>query len=139
MPAISGKASIASCGWSHRSGSVRSKLIYLVAVVFFVQALICALVVVSVVVQSIWNKSPEATAVTVGVTVCAACYGVYLLIREYRVARWLMYAMTAYIAFVMFRGPAAGSPFDSEARIQVNRIVMMLPMIASCIYLALRQ
>ena len=140
MPAISGKASIGSCGWSHRSRSVRQKTLYLVAVVFFVEALICALAVVSIIVQSIWNKSPEALAVTVGLAVCAACYGVYLLIRDYRVARWLMYAMTAYFVVEMISppdGPRAPL-YYSTARVYLNRALTVLPMVASCIYLARR-
>jgi hypothetical protein len=111
------------------------KLIYAVAVVFFFEALICLASVLAIIPKS-FRYSPAAIATAVATIVCAACYGVYLLARQYRVASWMMYAMTAYLAFVMLSGPAAGSPFHSEARVYVNRVILLLPMAASCVYLA---
>jgi hypothetical protein len=117
------------------------KAMYLVAVVFFGQALLAALAVVSVSVEFLWNKSPEARAVTVGLTVCAACLGVYLLMREYRVARWLMYALTAYFVVIMLVSPADPTPplYQSAGTQYRNRALIALPMLASSVYLARRR
>ena len=113
------------------------KAMYLVAVVFFFQALLAALGVVSLIVLTFAKRSPEVVAVTVGLTVITASVGAYLLVREYRFARWLMYAMTAYFA-VMLVLPANPRPplYESAATQYRNRALIVLPMIASCIYLA---
>lgn len=126
---------------SDREVTTTPKAMYLVGLVFFFQALLAALAVVGSGVQSLWNNSPEARATTVGLTVCVACLGVYLLIRNYRVARWLMYAMTAYFVVITLIPPDGPVPplHQSTARVYVNRVLIVLPMVASCIYLARRR
>jgi hypothetical protein len=114
------------------------KLLYVVAVVFFFVALICLMQLITVTRQSFGYNGPASIAMTVAITVCLACVGVYFLTRQYRVASWLMYAMTVYLAFMMFSEPPRATPFYSATRIEVNRILFMLPIVASCIYLARR-
>lgn len=116
------------------------KAMYLVGVVFFVQAVICVFGVIGRI-NPLLRYRPASIAMTVGISICAACYGVYLLMRDYRAARWLMYAVTAYFVVIMVISPAEPFPplYESPAAQYRNRAVIVLPMVASSLYLARRR
>jgi len=63
------------------------------------------------------------------------CYGVFLLTRLHPAPQWLMFGMTLLLTIRLAAEPAGGSPFYSAQRIYLNRFLLVLPMIASCVYL----
>ena len=65
----------------------------------------------------------------------ALLYGVYLLVRLHPAPQWLMAVMTLYFTLRFFITPADGSVLYSPARVFVNRLVLLLPLIVSCGYL----
>ena len=114
------------------------KLLYVVGVVFFFTALLSLMQVLSLIRESFRYTDPTSIAITVAVAVCLAAYGVYLLTRRYRVADWLMYAMTVSLGVQMLM-PTQGSAFYSAGQLYLNRALLMLPLVASCLYLARRR
>jgi hypothetical protein len=68
------------------------------------------------------------------VALCLILYGVASLTRMHRIPQWLMFAMTL-LWIIQFAMMPADSPFYSPARMYLNRLLVLLPMIASCAYL----
>jgi len=62
-------------------------------------------------------------------------YGVFLLMRSHPAGRWLMLGMTVFLAAVLLFTPTAASVLYSQPQLYVNRILLLLPLIASCAYL----
>jgi hypothetical protein len=65
------------------------------------------------------------------------CYGVALLVRLHPAPQWLMFGMTLFLTVRAAATPAGDSPFYSAPRMYLNRFLLVLPMIASCVYLRL--
>ncbi len=66
---------------------------------------------------------------------CLVCYGVLLLTRLHPAPQWVMFVMTLVLTVRLGLAPAGGSPFYSSPRIALNRALLLLPLIASCVYL----
>ena len=66
---------------------------------------------------------------------CLVCYGVLLLIKLHPVPQWIMFGMTLFLTVQLAMAPAGDSPFYSAPRIYLNRMLLVLPLIASCVYL----
>jgi hypothetical protein len=62
-------------------------------------------------------------------------WGIFLLMRMRPASRWLMLGMTAFLAADLLVTPAAVKVLVSEPQLYLNRFALLLPMIASCIYL----
>jgi len=62
-------------------------------------------------------------------------FGVFLLMRLHPVGRWLMLGITVFLTATLLMTPAAATVFYSQPRLYLNRILLLLPMIASCVYL----
>ena len=63
------------------------------------------------------------------------CCGVALLTRLHPAPQWVMFGITLLLTIQVVTWPAGDSPFYSASRIYLNRILFVLPMIASCVYL----
>jgi len=70
------------------------------------------------------------------VGLCLVCYGVFLLIKLHPVPQWVMLGMTLFLTVQLAMAPAGDSPFYSAPRIYLNRVLLVLPLLASCAYLA---
>ncbi len=68
---------------------------------------------------------------------CLVCYGVALLTRLHPAPQWLMFGMTLFLTVRSVAAPAGDSPFYSGPQIYLNRFLLVLPMIAGCVYLRL--
>ena len=66
---------------------------------------------------------------------CLVCYGVFLLTRLHQAPQWLMFGMTLFLTVQAVTSPAGNSPFYSASRLYLNRLLFVLPMVASCVYL----
>ena len=66
---------------------------------------------------------------------CLVCYGALSMIRFHPVPQWIMFGMTLFLTIQFAVAPAGDSPFYSAPRIYLNRMLLVLPMIASCVYL----
>jgi len=62
-------------------------------------------------------------------------YGVFLLMRLHPAGRWLMLGMTLFLTAALLITPTAASVLYSQPRLYVNRILLLLPMVLSCVYL----
>ena len=70
---------------------------------------------------------------------CLVCYGVLLLDQAPPGApQWIAFGMTLFLTVQLAMAPAGDSPFYSAPRIYLNRMLLVLPLIASCAYLARR-
>lgn len=116
------------------------KGIYAVAVVFFFFGLICSAQVLGMVFGAFgmpgaslanlkWTLS--ASLLALGLVLC----GVYFMTRMHPAPRWLLFAMTLALGVQFALPPPGASPFHSPGRIYLNRALLMLPLVASCIYL----
>ena len=63
------------------------------------------------------------------------CYGVFGLVRLRAAPQWSLFAMTLLLMFQSLSEPAGNSPFYSGQRIYLNRLLALLPLIASSVYL----
>jgi hypothetical protein len=116
--------------------------IYVVAVVFLFAGLLCVAELLGV--MFTWlgvDPGPSTTSMKwllpgYVLGLCLVCYGVFFLIRLHPAPRWLMFGMTLYLTIQLAVAPADDSPFYSASRIYLNRLLLALPLIASCIYLA---
>lgn len=117
------------------------KGIYVVAVVFFFAGLLFMnqllifmfeLLGVSTAPSLETIKWPLAASVfALGLTLS----GVFLLVRMHPVARWLMLGLTVCLAAMLLLTPAAASVLLSQPRLYLNRVLLLSPLIASCVYL----
>ena len=119
----------------------RPKGIYLVAVVFFFAGLLC-MAQLLLLAFDWFGISPILTTRNLQWRLPAYLLllgldlvGVYLLVRLRPAGKWLMLAMTVFLTAVLLMTPAAATVFYSQPRLYVNRILLLLPMIASCVYL----
>ena len=116
--------------------------IYIVAVVFLVAGLLC--------VAELFGAMLAALGIVEGPNVatmkwllpgyvaglCLVCYGVFFLIKLHPVPQWIMFGMTCFLTVQLAMAPAGDSPFYSAPRIYLNRMLLVLPLLASCAYLA---
>lgn len=114
--------------------------IYIVAIVFFLTAFVCVPALIASVARPFGfngiNIANVYKAIGIGVVaMCLVLYLVWLLTRLHPLPQWLMFAMTVYLLGAAVMSPATGSPFYSASRIYLNRAVLLLPTIGSCIYL----
>jgi hypothetical protein len=119
------------------------KGIYFVAIVFFVGGVICMGELLNVIFAAFGiPEGPNLATLKwvltgYGVALCLVCYGVALLARLHPAAQWLMFGMTLLLTVQAATTSAGDSPFYSAPRIYLNRFLLLLPMIASCVYLRL--
>jgi hypothetical protein len=119
------------------------KGIYFVAIVFFVGGVICMADLLNVIfpVLGIEEGLNLATIkwVLTGylLALCLVCYGVVLLTRLHPAPQWLMFGMTLFLTVRVTAAQTEDSPFYSAPRIYLNRALLVLPMIVSCVYLQL--
>jgi hypothetical protein len=118
----------------------RPKALYLVAVVFFAAGLICIAELVNVISGALGiNPAVNLTNLWVlpayVLALCLVTYGAGMLVRLHPVPQWLLFAMTVFLTVRFATMPAGDSPFYSEARIYLNRFLLVLPLIASSAYL----
>jgi intracellular septation protein A len=116
------------------------KGIYLVAIVFLVSGLICMAQFLNVVfgafgVEGLSLSNSKWIVTGYGLAFCLVCCGVALLTRLHPLPQWLMFGMTVLLTVQMIAWPARDSPLYSAQRIYLNRALMVLPMVASCVYL----
>jgi hypothetical protein len=118
------------------------KGIYIVAIVFLFAGLLC--------VAELFGMMLAALGMTEGPNVatmkwllpgyvaglCVVSYGMFSLIRLHPVPQWIMFGMTLFLTIQLAVAPADDSPYYSASRIYLNRILLALPLIASCVYLA---
>lgn len=115
--------------------------IYFVAIAFFVATVICLSELLNTISDALGidqslNLATIHWLLALGfAALCLTCYGVVLLVRLHPVPRWLMFAMTLFLTVQMAVTPTGGSPFYTPSRIALNRLLLVLPMIASCVYL----
>jgi len=116
--------------------------IYIVAVVFLVAGLLC--------VAELFGAMLAALGIVEGPNVatmkwllpgyvaglCLVCYGVFFLIKLHPLPQWIMFGMTCFLTVQLAMAPAGDSPFYSAPRIYLNRMLLVLPLLASCAYLA---
>ena len=116
--------------------------IYIVAVVFLFAGLLC--------VAELFGAMLAALGIVQGPNVatmkwllpgyvaglCLVCYGVFFLIKLHPVPQWIMFGMTLFLTVQLAMAPAGDSPFYSAPRIYLNRMLLVLPLLASCAYLA---
>jgi cation transport ATPase len=116
--------------------------IYVVAVVFLVAGLLCVAELFGVMLTALGVASGASLAsmnwllpgYVVGL--CLVCYGVFFLIKLHPAPQWVMFGMTFFLTVQLTMAPAGDSPFYSAPRIYFNRMLLVLPLIASCAYLA---
>jgi hypothetical protein len=114
--------------------------IYVVAVAFFIAAMVCTVWVLSIVLGAL-GLDARLNVTTLKwmlpayvLALCLVCYAVALLVRLHPVPQWVMVGMTVFLLVQAVTTPA-DSPFYSVPRIYLNRTMLLLPMIASCVYL----
>lgn len=117
------------------------KGIYFVAVAFLAAGLLCSAQLLNVIFAAL-GIPPGPNIGTMKWVLTAyllalflVLYGVAMLVRLHPAPRWVFFAMTAYLMIDLAIAPAGNSPFYSQSRIYLNRILLMLPFVASCIYL----
>jgi hypothetical protein len=117
------------------------KGIYLVAVVFFLAGLLCIAELVNLI-AAVLGINPainlaNLTWVLPGYVLglCLVAYGAAMLARLHPAPQWLLWTMTLFLMVRFATMPAGGSPFHSEARIYLNRFLLVLPLIVSSAYL----
>jgi hypothetical protein len=116
------------------------KGIYLVAIVFFASGLLCTAQLLQVVFEafglhglSLANSKWILSGYVVAL--CLVLCGVALLARLHPLPRWLMFAMTLFFTIEAAAVPPVASPFYSASTMYFNRALLMLPLVASCVYL----
>jgi hypothetical protein len=116
--------------------------IYIVAIVFLFAGLLCVAELFGVMLAAL-GVAPGASPASMKwvlpgyvVGLCVVCYGVFFLIRFHPVPQWVMFGMTLFLTMQLAVAPAGDSPFYSAPRIYLNRMLLFLPLIASCVYLA---
>jgi hypothetical protein len=119
------------------------KGIYFVAIAFFVGGLVCMADFLNL----IFSLSGIDEGLTLGTikwvlagylpALYLVCYGVVLLTRLHPAPQWLMFGMTLFLTIRVAATPAGDSPFYSTPRIYLNRFLLVVPMIVSCVYLRL--
>ena len=114
--------------------------IYFVALVFFVAAMLCSIWLLTVLLGAL-GLDARLNLTTVKwmlpaciLVLCLVCYGVWLLAQLHPLPQWMMFGMTMFLLVQAITTPA-DSPFYSVSRIYFNRVLLVLPMIASCAYL----
>jgi len=115
------------------------KGIYAVAIVFFVTGLLSLAQFGGVVADAAGFRGLDLGnakwVLPAGVVaLCLVLYGVALLTRLHPLPQWLMFVMTVLWIIQIGLSPP-DSPFYSPARMYLNRLLLVLPMIASCVYL----
>jgi hypothetical protein len=115
--------------------------IYVVAVVFFLAGLLCIAELVSLISAALGinpaiNLANLAWVLPLYVLgLCLVAYGAAMLARLHSAPQWLLWAMTIFLTVRLATMPAGDSPFYSEARIYLNRFLLVLPLIMSSAYL----
>lgn len=115
--------------------------IYLVAIVFFASGLVCMAQFLNVAFAAMGIEAGLNIAtikwVVTGYVLALGLvgYGVVLLARLHPVPQWLMFGMTLFLTVQSIAAPAGDSPFYSPSRIYLNRALLVLPLVASCVYL----
>jgi hypothetical protein len=61
-------------------------------------------------------------------------YGVYALTRLHPAPQWALFAMALLMLFQSVTERADDSPFYSREQIIFNRVLLLLPLILSCVY-----
>src|ERR1700737_2539233 len=119
------------------------KGIYLVAVVFFCAGVVCIGALLPPIFyvfgfrreQALLQQSGYRWVLVGGVLGwLLLCYGVHNLVRLRAAPQWVFFAMTLYLMFHLLVEPAGNSPFYSRQQIYLNRFLLLLPLVASCIY-----
>ena len=117
------------------------KGIYLAAVVFFAAALL-AIAELGIVITSALGINPAVTLRNMAwvlpgyvLILCLVTYGAAMLVRMHPAPRWLMLAMTVFLAVRFAIMPARNSPFTSEAQIYFNRLLLLSALVANSAYL----
>ena len=117
------------------------KGIYLVAIVFFAAGLLCIAELVNMITGALGIdpgiKMSNLAWVLPGYVVglCLVTYGAAMLVRLHPAPQWLMWAMTLFLAVDFATMPVRNSPVQSETDIYINRLLLMLPLIAGSVYL----
>src|SRR5690242_17646482 len=106
--------------------------IYLVALVFFFAALLAMAQMLGSASSMMGYRGPNMGNVkwvggSMVAALCLALAGVWLMVREHRASRWLMFAITIYWV-VYLAIPPAVSPFNSISGMYFNRALFVLPM-----------
>lgn len=114
--------------------------IYAVAVVFFFFGMICAMQAVGLAFWALGVRGVNLgnlrwTLPASLVAFFAVLCGVYFLTRMHPAPRWLLFAMTLLLGVQFALPPPGDSPFYSPRQLYLNRAILMLPLVASCIYL----
>jgi len=118
--------------------------IYIAATAFFPAIGLCVANVLNFLLFSVFGIVEVRNLQTINyvlaglvIGLCVMCYATYWFVRLHPLARWLMFLMTIVQTIEMLIAPAGNSPFYSPSRIYVNRLLLLLPLFASCIYLLL--
>jgi hypothetical protein len=116
--------------------------IYIVAVVFLFAGLLCVAEVFGAMLAALGIVEGPNMATLKWLLpgyvmgLCLVCYGVFFLIRLHPAPQWIMLGMTLFLTVQLAMAPAGDSPFYSAPRIYLNRMLLVLPLIGSCAYLA---
>jgi len=114
--------------------------IYAVAFVFFVAASIVLSQLITEVAAPFGFKGVNVSNAAwvlpaFVIALCVVLYGVLLMTRLHPIPQGLLFAMTIYLIVQAIITPAGSSPFYSASRIYLNRALILLPMVASCVFL----
>lgn len=121
-----------------------SKGIYLVAVAFVFAGLICIGELLPPVFYALGFErkmgllfQPGSGWVLLGglLAFWLVCYGVVGLTRLHPAPQWAFFAMTLFLTFRCVSEPVTNSPFYSVQRIYLARFLLLVPLIAGCVYL----
>ena len=116
--------------------------LYIVAVVFLFAGLLCVTELFGVMLAALGIvQGPNVATLKwllpgYVIGLCLVLYGVFFLIKLHPVPQWIMVGMTIFLTVQLAMAPAGDSPFYSAPRIYLNRMLLVLPLIASCAYLA---
>jgi hypothetical protein len=120
------------------------KGIYLVAGMFFFSGLACIAELLAFIFHSLGFQQGRGLLFQSGsllIVLCGLvlfwllCYGVVAVARLQVGARWAFLAMTVFLLFRFVTAPATRSVLYSAQWTFVLRIVLLLPVVAACIYL----
>jgi hypothetical protein len=120
------------------------KGIYLVAVAFFLAGLVCIGELLPPLFYLFGFERERALLLQAGfewvlvggvLAFLLLCYAVFGLVRLHPVPQWALFAMTLLLMFRFLSEPTGNSPFYSPQRIYLNRFLLLLPLMAACVYL----
>ncbi|HEV3140225.1 MAG TPA: hypothetical protein VGY57_06905 [Vicinamibacterales bacterium] len=115
------------------------KGIYVVAVVFFFAALISLLLIVATILGAFGVDPGNLRTIywvlaAYFLALLVVLFGTYKLVRLHPVPQLLMFVITA-VATVALMIPPQDSPFASLSSVYLSRVLLDLPLLASCVYL----